>query len=97
MFSVFDSGKIVTPFLGLTKSNWGYGNVTSAERYLLTTLKEDTGFVISANGGSKDLFLEGNNVNICGRLKMLNYFDPSDSGKERHPLYINYKTGEITT
>lgn len=97
VFSVFDSGKIVTPFLGLTKSNWGYGNVTSAERYLLTTLKEDTGFVISANGGSKDLFLEGNNVNICGRLKMLNYFDPSDSGKERHPLYINYKTGEITT
>lgn len=95
-FSIDNSGTITTSFLELTKSNWGYGNVTSAARYLFNTLNDDTGFVISANGGSKDLFLEGNNVNICGRLKMLNYFDPTEDNT-KYPLYINYRTGEITT
>lgn len=73
--------------------DWSYGSITSALR---SAIVADSGLILSANSGQNDLMLQGNNVWLCGHIRIANYYK-YDSENIKEPLYVNTTTGEITT
>lgn len=73
--------------------DWSYGSITSALR---SAIVADSELILSANLGQNDLMVQGNNVWLCGHVRIANYYK-NNSGNIKEPLYVNTTTGEITT
>lgn len=76
---------------GVGMNEWGYGNISSAERMLLYA---DCGMVIGSQYG---LCLQGNSgVWLCGTIRLTDYFTSNTKGTKK-PLYVDTNTGIIST
>ncbi len=92
-FSVFTKKDTGTGLLTIRDTDdWYYGNITAASRKLI---QANSALIVSANDGKNALLLEGDQVWLCGQVKMANYH-LSSSSNEKVPLYVNLYTGEIT-
>ncbi len=74
-------------------SDWSSGNIPENERLLVATTY---GLIIMSDHG---LYLCGNDSTwLCDTVRLGNYYNPDISGSgEKKPLYVNTKTGIIST